>query len=282
MNFDFFIERYSHDKILVAALNDPSLSKYEKALRFCDRFGDDKMLFEQLSVKRPDDPMKYALEYWDKYSGQLMALNKDPSFKNAIDLLGTVSSIVGKEKINLIAHLLYKNIVEMRETRAMGETIVKINEKDGSFTFDQGNYIGDIPGRKVVPDIVGYEVTLGDMIRGHGTVSKASLNGNVNAVDDEFKLRAGREAMKAAKLFTDEFYKNLVDEERKEKRKVRNIHKPLISDMWNFLTGKKMIEYLSVEVLNIPSEMFWEVLVGGGIEFAEIWWKYFNGSGGNH
>ncbi len=284
MDFEFIKKTFAHDEVLMEALSVHSHStneNFEKLIVFAQRWGEDKLILENLSNKRPDDFTKYAIDYHKEWQQAATALGTKPTWGAFIKMMGVSQRILGKgAKIEPIALRAYEYMVELRKARVVGEKYVRqIITKDGALSFEHGNYIGELPGRVPVPDLEIRKVTYDDKQANNGkSPSIVSISGFPGEVDEEGVEQEVLSSMRAASIITEKTYKH----ERKHLRKsILGWHsdRPPLAELWDTVTGKKLITYLALEVFHMPPEYFMEFVVGATGDFFGLWWKYLNGTG---
>lgn len=282
MNFEFLKTEFAHDEVLLAVLNS-DVSDFDKVLAFANRYGEDKLMFKNLSNKRPDDFTKYAIDYHNEWQQAATALAAKPTWAMYIKMMGVVERIVGKgEKMDPIALRGFEYMVELRKARVWNESYIRQIQKDGQLSYQDGNYVGELPGHFPIPDLEERRVALRDIQENGGKPpSIVSIAGGKGEVDEEGAEQQMLGAMKMASLLTEETYKH----ERKHLAKSHMAwHKdrPFTAELWDAVTGKKIINYLAIEVFDMPPEYFLEMVIGGTGDFVKMWWKYLSGGSGGH
>jgi hypothetical protein len=286
MDFAFLRDRFSHDQVLVDALADPNTSNLQKMIAFADRWGEDKGIFENLSNKRPDDFTKYAIDYHGEWQGAATKLAEKPTWAMYIKMMSVVERIVGKgEKIDPLTMRGFELMVELRKAMVYGQQYTVMNQEGGRLHYDHGNYSGELPGHNPVPDVKVKKVTFRDIQENGGkSPSRVSIAGGKGEVDEEGDEQKMLGQLKMASLLTEDTYKH----ERKHLAKELlwwkwHSDRPFLTEAWDTVTGKKIINYLAIEVFDMPPEYFLEMVIGGTGDFVKMWWKYLNGSGaGGH
>lgn len=280
LDFEFIKKTFAHDEVLMKTLNS-EVSNFDKMIAFARRWGEDKQIFENLSNKRPDDFTKYAIDYHKEWQQAATALGTKPTWGAFIKMMGVAQRILGKgAKIEPLAMRGYEYMVELRKPRVVTEQYVRqVVNDDGSLSYKDGNYIGELPGRVPVPDLEHRRVTYADKQANNGkSPSIVSISGFPGEVDEEGTEQNVLSSMRAASIITEKTYKH----ERKHlARSILGWHsdRPVWAEAWDTLTGKKWINYLALEVFNIPPEYFMEYVMGATSDFAGLWWKYLNGQG---
>lgn len=285
MNFSFLEKQFAHDELLVKAIEDPNTTNLQKMIAFADRWGEDKLIFENLSNKRPDDFTKYAIDYHTEWQGAATKLAEKPTWAMYIKMMGVVERIVGKgEKIDPLTMRGFELMVELRKAMVYGQKYTVMNQKGGRLHYDHGNYSGELPGHNPVPDVEVKKVTLRDIQENGGkSPSRVSIAGGKGEVDAEGEEQRMLGQLKMASLLTEDSYKK----ERKHLAKELlwwkwHADRPPLTELWDTVSGKKIINYLAIEVFDMPPEYFLEMVIGGTSDFAKMWWKYLNGAGGGH
>ena len=282
MDFSFIKEKFAHDEVLIRNI-DAATTGLDKALAFADRMGEDKLLFENLSNKRPDDFTKYAIDYHKEWQAAATALATKPTWAMYIKMMGVVERIVGKgEKIDPLAMRGFELMVQLRKARVYGEKYTRqIQTPEGGLIYKDKNYFGELPGRNMVPDLEQRKVAWRDYQENGGKQpSIVSISGGKGEVDEEGSEQQMLGAMKMASLLTEHTYKH----ERKHLAKELfwwnwNTNRPFTAELWDTVTGKKIVNYLAIEVFDMPPEYFLEMVIGGTGDFISMWWKYLNGTG---
>lgn len=285
MDFTFLKERFAHDEVLVAALADPSTTNLQKIVAFAERWGEDKLIFENLSNKRPDDFTKYAIDYHTEWQGAATKLAEKPTWAMFIKMMGVVERIVGKgEKIDPLTMRGFELMVELRKAMVYGQKYTVMNQEGGRLHYEHGNYSGELAGHNPVPDVETRKVSLRDIQENGGKPpSRVSIAGGKGEVDEEGNEQRMLGQLKMASLLTEDTYKH----ERKHLAKELfwwkwHADRPFLAEAWDTVTGKKIINYLAIEVFDMPPEYFLEMVIGGTGDFFKMWWKYLNGSGAGH
>lgn len=282
MDFEFIKKEFSHDDILMKTLNSDA-NNLDKIVAFARRWGEDKSIFENLSNKRPDDFTKYAIDYHKEWQQAATALGTKPTWAAFIKMMGVSQRILGKgAKIEPIAVRGYEYMVELRRGRVVGEKYVRQVQEKGALQYKDKNYIGELAGRVPVPDLTSKTVNYDDKQANNGKApSIVSISGFPGEVDEEGAEQNVLSSMRAASILTEEKYKH-------ERKKLAwsllkyNSKRPLWAEAWDTVSGKKVINYLAIEVFRMPPEYFLEWVIGGTADFAKLWWGYLNGSGGHH
>ena len=133
----------------------------------------------------------------------------------------------------------------------------------------------------MVPDLEQRKVAWRDYQENGGKQpSIVSISGGKGEVDEEGSEQQMLGAMKMASLLTEHTYKH----ERKHLAKELlwwnwNTNRPFTAELWDTVTGKKIVNYLAIEVFDMPPEYFLEMVIGGTGDFISMWWKYLNGTG---
>jgi hypothetical protein len=283
MDFTFFKEKFAHDEVLVAALSDTTTSNFEKLLAFAERWGEDKLLFENLSNKRPDDFTKYAIDYHTEWQGAATKLAEKPTWAMYIKMMSVVERIVGKgEKIDPLTMRGFELMVELRKAMVYGQKYTVMNQKGGKLHYDHGNYAGELPGHNPVPDLEERKVKWKDIQENGGKLpSRVSIAGGKGEVDEEGDEQKMLGQLKMASLLTEDAYKHGRKHLAKELFWWKwHTDRPFTAELWDTVSGKKIINYLAIEVFDMPPEYFMEMIIGGTGDFVSMWWKYLNGSGG--
>lgn len=284
MDFDFIKKTFSHDEVLMQALDSTSSTteaNFEKLIAFAQRWGEDKLIFENLSNKRPDDFTKYAIDYHKEWQQAATALGTKPTWGAFIKMMGVSQRILGKgAKIEPIALRGYEYMAELRKARVVGQRYIRqVITKEGNLRFDDQNYIGELPGRTPVPDLEVRKVTYDDKQANNGKdPSMVSIAGFPGEVDEEGVEQEVLSSMRAASILTEKTYKH---ERKKLRKSILGWHsdRPPIAELWDTVTGKKLITYLALEVFHMPPEYFMEFVIGATGDFFGLWWKYLNGTG---
>jgi len=173
-------------------------------------------------------------------------------------------------------------MVQLRKARVYGEKYTRqIQTPEGGLIYKDKNYFGELPGRNMVPDLEQRKVAWRDYQENGGKQpSIVSISGGKGEVDEEGSEQQMLGAMKMASLLTEHTYKH----ERKHLAKELlwwnwNTNRPFTAELWDTVTGKKIVNYLAIEVFDMPPEYFLEMVIGGTGDFISMWWKYLNGTG---
>lgn len=276
-------KEFAHDDVMIQRI-DAATTGLDKMMAFADRYGEDKLMFVNLSNKRPDDFTKYAIDYHKEWQTFAAALAAKPTWATYIKAMAVVEKIVGKaSKIDPIAIRGYKYMVELRKARVMGEKYVRQIQKNGGLEYKDGGYMGELPGHFPIPDLEERKVTFDDIQQNGGKpTSIVAMRGAPGEVDGEEAEKHVLSQMRMASLITEDTLKHERKHFAKELLAWHFGERPFLTEAWDILTAKKYINYLAIEVFDMPPEYFLEFVIGATGDFVSLWWKYFNGQGGGH
>lgn len=274
INWEFIKDKFKHDEMLMAVV-DSRQSNKNKFKFFVKNFSDDYMLFENLTAKRGDDPLKYNFEYYDNFQALATELGKKPTWPKTIQLIGVVQSIIGTDKVGPIRDRLIAIVKALRAERDFGERVVRYKRVNGAMQWDSNSYVGDLPGHRTLPQLEVGHIELRDTREGKGKVSWLTKQGFLGEADEEGEVSQVLREMKTAHLFTQEEYEHAQKEMRREVLSWDS-HKPLLFEMWRYLSGKKFINYIARHWFDMPPHMFVDwVFENTGKTLGPLW-KYFN------
>jgi len=276
IDWSFIKTKFKHDDALMKIINNPELSNKDKCRFFATNFSDDYMIFENLIAKRGDDPLKYNFEYYDNFAKVAGDLGKKPTWAKTIELLGVVQSIIGTDKVGPIRDRLVAIVKALRAERDFGERVVRYDKVHGAMQWDKDSYVGDLPGHRTLPKLKVEKITLRDKREGQGKASWLSKYNLDGEVDEDGEFVSILKQLSAAHLYTDEEYEHARKEiSREELRWDSHKFQPL--ELWRYLSGKKLINYIAINWFNMPPHMFVDwVFENMGKTFGPFW-KYLNG-----
>lgn len=284
MDFAFIAEKMKHlprvSEVLLEGVNDPKLNK-QKFFFLIDNMSDEFALFDNLSQKRGDTPMKYNLDYFAKASQAAIALATDITYANAIAFIAEAQKVSGVGKVGDLAMMVLERVREKREAMGWWQSYVIPKIVDGRVKIDSGSYVGDLPGAYPLFELEERSVSAEDIRMHPEGVSIASLSGDPKGVDkEEIHFKYALDRMWQLNILTEEEYKHAVKEFFHEMKGWNNKKNP-VAELWAHVSGKKLIEYWAAQ-LNVPGEVLEKWIFEGGAEFFGLWWKYFNGTGAAH
>lgn len=284
MDFTFIAEKMKHlprvSQTLLEGGKDPRLNK-QKFFFLIDSMSDEFALFDNLSQKRGDDPMKYNLDYFANASKAGITLAQDITYANAIAFIAEAQKVSGVGKVGELAISILERVREKREAMGLWQTYIIPKIVDGKVVIDPGSYVGDLPGSYPLFELEERTVSFEDIRMHPEGVSIASLGGDPTGVDkEEIHYKYALDRMWQLNILTEEEYKHYVKEFFHE-MKGWNSKKNPMSELWAHVSGKKLWEYWAAK-FNVPEEILKKWIFEGGSEFFGLWWKYFNGTGAGH
>ena len=261
------------DPKLVAKLTSNELSPEQKWDVFIGRFGEDYLNMESASAKRVEHMSKYGLtQHFTWYKNYLAWQLAPVNNTKIIDMFTPLAAVnAGIAPIIAEHHLEFQgwgNEKLGRKELGGGRTRrVKRNE-NGQIQFDTSYGFlgeGDSEWAGLDDEEIRNDRGILDPVQ-RGSIFEAS---GVAGYQDEFALKALAEDMFRAGLLTEGVYKHFYKEDF-AKSLFWAKKKGLLPNLWNWVTGEILFEYMGNVWFGIPGHML-----------REAWWEPTKETGGN-
>jgi len=287
INWEWAIKTYQEDKELVGYLSDDGKTGREKFRYFAEHFNDGRFVTTALKAKDGDDAMKYRVSYQGDFMAALIEYANNPEPANLDVLMQKVRAIVGGGVVEF-RDVAIKVVYDILRKRDPGELLEVIEYKNGQVKFGD-SFVGENAGEFPMPAIK--KIVHDPRNKDIETNSVAQYRGLNKAYEKDMLMDMLLRNMRGGGHFPDDDeYIETRKEWRKEMRRDMfggslkwqegaGVVDNLVyngKQILDIVTLKKAVEYVAINIVRLPPEMFLEWLFENSEHSLGTIFKYMN------